>query len=177
MPVTFNGIQRVYWEEFLPYTVQETLHSRWIEFPKRERNSVNSAKLWNLTNHWSMNWWKLQGPLSHLCLAVFVIVSWSVKQQVSGLNKLFLQKICHRIQGCARFGEFCLFFTEQVFALPLYFYEKSNQGAQIFFHANHKNEHSLVKTFRGISNEHKHSAKPMPSQYSSIPEREMGTMR
>ena len=34
-------------------------------------------------------------------------------------------------RGCARFGEFWLFFTEQVFTLPLC-YEKSNQGAQEF---------------------------------------------
>ena len=35
-------------------------------------------------------------------------------------------------QGCARFGEIWLFFTEQVFTLPLQCYEKSNQGAQEF---------------------------------------------
>ena len=40
--------------------------------------------------------------------------------------------------GCARFGEFWLFFTEQAFTLPLFCYEKSNQGAQEFTHKSAK---------------------------------------
>ena len=36
---------------------------------------MNSAKLWNLTNHWSMNWWQRQGHLSHSCLAGPVLAS------------------------------------------------------------------------------------------------------
>ena len=50
----------------------------------------------------------------------------------------FVSNDFNRIQGCARFGEFWLFFTEQVFTLPLYCYEKNNQGAQEFAHKSAK---------------------------------------
>ena len=43
--------------------------------------------------------------------------------------------------GCGRFSEFCLFFTEQVFTLPLYCYEKNNQGT-INLHTKHQSEHT-----------------------------------
>ena len=48
------------------------------------------------------------------------------------INLLCLEK--RKDQGCARFSEFWLFFTEQVFALPLQCYEKSNQGSQEVAH-------------------------------------------
>ena len=46
-----------------------------------------------------------------------------------------------RTKGCARFCEFWLFFMEQVFTLPLQYYEKSNQGAQKFAHKSAKRAH------------------------------------
>ena len=43
--------------------------------------------------------------------------------------------------GCACFSKFWLFLTEQVFTLPLYWYEKGNQGAQEFAHETAKLAH------------------------------------
>ena len=43
--------------------------------------------------------------------------------------------------GCARFSEFWLFFTEQVFTLPLYCYEKGNQSA-MNLDTKQQNEHT-----------------------------------
>ena len=44
-------------------------------------------------------------------------------------------------QGCGQFSEFWLFFAEQVFTLPLYCYEKGNQGA-MNLHTKEQNEHT-----------------------------------
>ena len=49
-------------------------------FPKWNRNSVNSG---NLRNHWSMGLFKI---LSHPCLAVAVVASWSPTGEAASSN-------------------------------------------------------------------------------------------
>ena len=51
-------------------------------FPKWNGNSVNSANLENLINHWSMNWAQFKDPVSHTCLASAVVASWSQTQEM-----------------------------------------------------------------------------------------------
>ena len=46
-------------------------------------NSVNSEKL---INHPSMNWAQFKDPVSHMCLPGAVVASWSLRQEVAGLN-------------------------------------------------------------------------------------------
>ena len=47
--------------------------------------------------------------------------------------------------GCVPFSEFRLFFTQQVFTLPLYCYEKGNQG-MMNLHIKQQNE-QICHTF------------------------------
>ena len=49
-------------------------------------NSVNSANLGNQIHHWSMSWGQLKVPASHICLAGAVVASWSLMQEMAGLN-------------------------------------------------------------------------------------------
>ena len=49
-------------------------------------NSVNSVNSGNLKNHLSMNWAGFEDPVSHMCLARAVVASWSLTQEVVGLN-------------------------------------------------------------------------------------------
>ena len=56
------------------------------DFPKWKRNSLNSANSGNLTNHWSMNWAPFKDPVSNMCLAGVVVASWSLTQEVAGLQ-------------------------------------------------------------------------------------------
>ena len=51
-------------------------------------NSVISANSENLINHLSMNWVDFKDPVSHMCLAGAVVVSWSLTQKVAGLSSL-----------------------------------------------------------------------------------------
>ena len=48
--------------------------------------SLNSANSGNLINHSSMNWAELKDLVSHVCLAGAVVASWSLTQEVAGLN-------------------------------------------------------------------------------------------
>ena len=50
-------------------------------------------------------------------------------------------------KGCVRFSEFWLFFIEHVFTLPLWCYEKSNQGTQKFAHKSAKRAHTAKHFF------------------------------
>ena len=46
-------------------------------------NSANSGKL---INHRSMNWVQFKDQVSHMCLAGTVVASWSLIQEVAGLQ-------------------------------------------------------------------------------------------
>ena len=56
------------------------------DFPKWNRNSVNSANSRNLINNISMKCGKFKDPVSHMCLAGTMVASWSLTQEVAGLN-------------------------------------------------------------------------------------------
>ena len=49
-------------------------------------NSVISGNSGNLINHWSMNWTQFKDPATHTCLAGAMVASWSLTQEVAGLN-------------------------------------------------------------------------------------------
>ena len=49
-------------------------------------NSVISGNSGNLINHWSMNWIQFKDPATHTCLAGAMVASWSLTQEVAGLN-------------------------------------------------------------------------------------------
>ena len=55
-------------------------------FPKWNGKSVNSGNSENLINHRSMNWDKFKDSVPHKCLAGAVVVSWSLIQEVAGLE-------------------------------------------------------------------------------------------
>ena len=40
-----------------------------------------------------MNWGQFKDPVCHLCLAGAMVVSWSLTQEVAGLNNLFKHNI------------------------------------------------------------------------------------
>ena len=41
---------------------------------------------------------RFKDPVSYLCLAGYVVTSWSPTQDIAGLNNLFLQNFYHRNQ-------------------------------------------------------------------------------
>ena len=53
---------------------------------------MNSANSENLINHKSMNSNQFKDPVSHMCLAVTVLASLSLTQEVTGLNHFTLMK-------------------------------------------------------------------------------------
>ena len=62
---------------------------KWVQcmnsgvYPKWNGNSANS---WNLINHWSMNLGQFKDPACYLWLTDAVVASWSLTQEVAGLN-------------------------------------------------------------------------------------------
>ena len=55
-------------------------------FPKRIRNSVNSANSENLINHWSLNCAQFKDPVSQVCHAGTLVASRSLTQKLTGLS-------------------------------------------------------------------------------------------
>ena len=60
----------------------QRLHESKLEF------FLNGAKLslnsGNLINYWSMPWPQFEDTVSHMCLGLFVMSSWSLTQDVAG---------------------------------------------------------------------------------------------
>ena len=99
------------------------------------------------------------GKSIHFCNSISVVVYESfflscVGQKILTELNIFILKVffvdqsevrvCTVCPYWARFGEFWLFYTEQVFTLPLQCYEKGNQGAQEFAHKSAKRAHLLL---------------------------------
>ena len=55
-------------------------------FPKWKGNLLNSG---NLINNWNMNWDQFKDPVSYLCLAGWVVTSYSLTQEIAGSSNLF----------------------------------------------------------------------------------------
>ena len=66
--------------------------------------SLNSVSSRNLISHWSMNWAQFKDPVSDICLAGAVVVSWSQTQEVAGLSSFIVMTyiLCHWIQRFQR---------------------------------------------------------------------------
>ena len=67
-------------------------------FPKWNRNSLNPANSENLIYYWSINWRRYKDPASHMCLAGTRVASWSLTQEVAGLNSPFCKNILQVLQ-------------------------------------------------------------------------------
>ena len=58
-------------------------------------NILNSAKYENLINHLRMNWAQFKYPVSPMCLAGTVVISWSLTQEVAGSRPFNDKYFCH----------------------------------------------------------------------------------